>query len=117
MPNDVTEYLTTLAEPSRSVVNHVIAEARLLVPDATEGRSYGMPCLMHLGKPLLAVIVRKNWIAAYPYSGKAIAAAQKELAGFDITSGSVHFTPDHPLPARAIQALVTARRSEIENSD
>ena len=117
MPNDLSDYFASLSEPDKGAVARVVAEVRKLVPDVTEGRSYGMPCLVYRGKALLAVVVRKSWIAAYPYSGKAIAVAEKDLSGFETTSGSVHFTAEHPLPSEAIRALTEARRAEIDNAE
>jgi uncharacterized protein YdhG (YjbR/CyaY superfamily) len=72
-----------------------------------------MPCLIWQGKPLAAVMVRKNYISLYPYSSRAISAAAPLLAGFATTSGSVHFTPERPIPEPALAAIIAARAAEI----
>jgi uncharacterized protein YdhG (YjbR/CyaY superfamily) len=116
MSADVTEYLNTLGEQDKAVVSGVYSEIHDLVPDLVEGKSYGMPCLLYRGKAIASIMVCKNWLALYPYSGKAIAAASSELKNFTTTTGSVHFTADKPLPKRTLKAIITARKLEIDGA-
>ena len=50
---DVDDSLAALPEPQRGCLQRVIAAARRIVPEAEEGRSYGMPALKLDGKPLI----------------------------------------------------------------
>ncbi|MDR0482973.1 MAG: DUF1801 domain-containing protein [Cellulomonadaceae bacterium] len=111
---DVKKYLETLSDEDRALVERVYDRARSVIPDLTEGTSYGMPCLKYDGRALISVMVTKNHIGVYPYSGSVITICAKELEGFRTTKGSVSFTAEKPLPDAAIDALVTARRDLVD---
>jgi uncharacterized protein YdhG (YjbR/CyaY superfamily) len=111
---DVTDYIATLDGAERAAVEHVIARARHLVPDADEGRSYAMPALRYRGSPLLSVQATKTHIGLYPFSPAAIDSLAADLSAFDRSKGTVRFQPDHPLPDDVLDRLVLARRDEID---
>jgi uncharacterized protein YdhG (YjbR/CyaY superfamily) len=111
---EVTEYVAGLHEPARSAIEGVFLVAHEVVPDAEEGRSYGMPALRHAGKPLLAVMEASSHIGLYPFSPAVIEATADLLAGFERSKGTVRFTAEHPLPEEAVRRLVTLRRDEID---
>jgi uncharacterized protein YdhG (YjbR/CyaY superfamily) len=111
---DVTEYVASLADPHRAAVARVYDRARRVVPDATEGRSYGMPALRYRGSPLVSVQVTKQHIGLYPFSPQVLEALADRLVGFRVTKGSVAFQPDAPLPDDVVDDLVAARREEID---
>ncbi|MDO8145036.1 MULTISPECIES: iron chaperone [Isoptericola] len=110
----VTAYVAGLDEPDRSAVADVVARARRLVPEATEGVGYGMPALRYRDSPLLAVVARAHHVGVYPFSPAAIVALADRLADFRVTKGSIAFQPDHPLPGEVVDRLVTLRREEID---
>ena len=109
----VDEYLEGLDPADRIAVDHVYAIAREVVPDAEQGKGYGMPALTYRGKPLLSVMRTKKHIGIYPFSQEAVAAAAPMLDGFDLEKGTIRFQPSAPPPDDAIRALVTARRDQI----
>jgi uncharacterized protein YdhG (YjbR/CyaY superfamily) len=111
---DVSDYLDTLDGPERDAVARVLDRARSLVPDADEGRSYGMPALRYRGSPLLSVMVTKQHLGLYPFSPEVLAALADDLTGFRTTKGSVSFQPDAPLPDDVLDRIVLARRAEID---
>lgn len=113
---EVGDYVASLDGPDRDAVVRVLDRARALVPDADEGRSYGMPALRHLGRPLISVVVAKRHIGVYPFSPAAILTVADRLDGFDRSKGTIRFTPDHPLPDDVVDDLVRARRAEIDAS-
>ena len=49
----------------------------------------------------------------FPFSPAAIEAVQDRLEGFDVSKGTVRFTPDRPLPDEVIEELVRQRAREI----
>ncbi|GIG39115.1 iron chaperone [Cellulomonas phragmiteti] len=110
----VDDYLAGLDPADAAVIAHVYDVARELVPDATQGLGYGMPALVHRGKPLLSVMPAKRHIGVYPFSPAAVDAARDALPGVDLAKGTVRFDPAHPLPDDAIRTLVAARRDQIE---
>jgi len=111
---EVGEYLSTIDGPDRDALARVIALARDVVPEAQEGTSYAMPALLYRDKGLLATVRTKKFLSLYPYSGAVIASVHDALTGFETTSGSVHYSADHPLPDDAVRRIVEARRAEID---
>lgn len=111
---DVTDYVAGLAGAEQAAVAHVMDRARALVPEAEEGRSYGMPALRHRGSPLLSAQVTPTHIGLYPFSPAVIEALSADLAGFDVSKGTIRFQPDRPLPDDILDRLVLARRDEID---
>jgi uncharacterized protein YdhG (YjbR/CyaY superfamily) len=113
-PKTIDEYLASVPEPARSTLNKVRAAVRSAAPpQSTEVISYGMPAFKHK-----AVLV---WFAAFskhcsffptPF---AIQACKKELEGFSITKGTIHFPVDKPLPAALVKKLVKARVAQIDS--
>ncbi len=110
----VTDLISGLDEPAPSLLEGLRARALELVPDAVEGVSYGMPALLHRGKGLVAVAVTRAGYSLYPFSGQVITAVAGELEDLPRSKGAVSFTDARPLPPVAFDALVRARRAEID---
>ncbi|OJV82914.1 MAG: hypothetical protein BGO37_13120 [Cellulomonas sp. 73-92] len=113
---EVTDYVGSLDGAERAAVARVIERARRLVPDAQEGRSYGMPALRHRGRPLVAVVATRSHLALYPFSSAVIDALSGELAAFSPSKGTIRFQPTTPLPDDLVDRIVLARRDEIDVS-
>lgn len=109
----VDEYIATLDGAQKAAVQHVYDIARQLVPDAEQAVYYGMPCLKYRDKGLVSVMVTKKFLSLYPFSSLDAVIAHEELAGFETTKGSIHFTPEHPLPEALLRSIITARLGRI----
>lgn len=113
----VDEYLSGLEPADRDAVGRVYAIARTVVPDAEQGAGYGMPALVHRGKPLLSVMRAAEHIGVYPFSPDAVAAVAADVRAVPETGlakGTIRFQPGHPLPDDVVVALVGFRRNQIE---
>jgi uncharacterized protein YdhG (YjbR/CyaY superfamily) len=110
----VTEYLAEVDERDRATLAHVVEVARGVVPDATEGTSYGMPALLYRGKALLSAMASAKHLAVYPFSPAAVTAVEARLDGFSHAKGTVRFSSDRPLPDDVVRDLVVARVAEID---
>lgn len=109
----VDEYISMLDEPQKSVVQHVYDMALELVPAAEQAVYYGMPCLKYRGKGLVSVMVTKKSISLYPFSSLEPVITADELKGFETTTGSIHFTADHPLPDVLLHKILASRLERI----
>jgi uncharacterized protein YdhG (YjbR/CyaY superfamily) len=109
---DVDDSLAALPEPERGCLQRVIAAARRIVPEAEEGRSYGMPALKLDGKPLIGVVAAAKHLSIFPFSPEVDAVAPR-LAGFSLSKGTVRFTPGHPVPDDVVEEMVRLRLAEI----
>ncbi len=112
----VAEYIAGLGEPARAMVERLMARAAAQVPDTEEGTSYGMAALRYRGKALVSVLATKQGYSVYPFSSNVVAAVLEGLEGFDSTKGGIRFTERHPLPDSLFDAMVRARRAEIDAS-
>ena len=110
----VTDYLRSVDPAVRPALQHVVDRARALVPGLDEGVSYAMPALMLQGKGLLAVRQARTHLALYPFSGQVVAAVAPRLNGFSISSGTIRFSVDHPVPDDVLDDVVRLRNQEIE---
>ena len=109
----VDDALAELPEADRECLQHVIDIARQLVPEATEGMSYGMPALKLDGKPLLGVVAAAKHLSVFPFSPEVVEAVAGKLAGFSLSKGTIRFTAEHPLPDDVVEDVVRLRQAEI----
>jgi uncharacterized protein YdhG (YjbR/CyaY superfamily) len=108
------EYLATVPEPQRRELRRIRQFVRRIVPEAEESTSYGMPAFKYKQRPLLGFRAGKKHLSVFPFSPEAVEAASDALAGFELSKGTVRFTPDKPIPEPALEALVRHRLLEID---
>jgi uncharacterized protein YdhG (YjbR/CyaY superfamily) len=109
----VDDALVDLPEPDRSCLQHVSGIARALVPEATEGMSYGMPALKLDGKPLVGVVAAAKHLSLFPFSPAVVEAVADRLDDYSLSKGTIRFTADHPLPDGVVEDIVRLRLAEI----
>jgi len=108
-PKDMDEYLAHVPEPARTTLNKVRAAIRSVVPaETTEGISYGIPTFKYKGG-LVAFAAFKNHCSFFPMGSSVLDAFEKELKGFRVSKGTLHFPLDKPLPATLVKKIVRAR--------
>jgi uncharacterized protein YdhG (YjbR/CyaY superfamily) len=110
----VDEYLASVPEPQRAELERIRLFVRRTVPEAEEGKSYGLPAFTYRHRPLLGFRASKNHLSVFPFSPAAVDAARDALEGFDLAKGTIRFTPDKPIPEDALEQLIQARLREIE---
>ncbi|GAB3397192.1 hypothetical protein GCM10027568_32660 [Humibacter soli] len=111
---EVTEYYETLPPDVRELFDGIRQRALELVPDAVEGRSYGMPALLLSGKGLISTMQTKAHLAIYPFSGRIVSAVADRLDGFSLSSGAIRFSTERPIPADVLDDVILLRAAEIE---
>jgi uncharacterized protein YdhG (YjbR/CyaY superfamily) len=115
-PADVEAFLARVPSDRRSALlelRQVIAEA---APDAVESVNYGVPAFKYRGRPLVSYGSGKTHCSFYVQSPAVMEAHHEDLDGYDTTKGTVHFTPESPLPAQLVQKLVKARLAETDDA-
>jgi uncharacterized protein YdhG (YjbR/CyaY superfamily) len=110
----VEAYLARVPEPGRGTLQAVRATLRALLPEASEGISYGMPAFKVRTKPVAGYAAFPNHCGFYPMSGNVVAALKADLDGYETSKGGIRFSLDTPLPAELIEKLVKARLAEID---
>jgi uncharacterized protein YdhG (YjbR/CyaY superfamily) len=109
------EYLANVPEPQKTELERLRRVVRRMVPDAEEAVSYGMPAFKYKKRPLLGFRMSKNHLSVFPFSPDAVDAARDALVGFDVSKGTVRFTPEKPIPDAALEELLHHRLREIES--
>jgi uncharacterized protein YdhG (YjbR/CyaY superfamily) len=112
--SEVTDYIAGLGEPARSLLERYRARALALVPEAEEGKSYGMAALRYRGRPLISVVATKQGYSVFPFSADVVASVTAAHAGLDATKGGIRFTERALLPDAVYDSLVETRRDEID---
>jgi uncharacterized protein YdhG (YjbR/CyaY superfamily) len=108
------DYLHGLPPAQKAALARVRAVVQGVAPEAEEGVSYGMPAFLYAGRPLLGLRAAKKHLSVFPFSPAAIGAVKDRLVGFDLSKGTIRFTPESPLPDDVLADVVRARRQEIE---
>lgn len=110
-PRPVDEYIATLKGLKQTTVRRMYDLAIQLVPEAEQAIYYGMPCLKYNGKGLMSVMSTKKFLSLYPF--EAVERLGLDLSAFETTSGSIHFSPERPLPDSLLKAIVMGRLQQI----
>ena len=112
-PETVGEYLTRVPPRFRAALKKLRKDIRAAAPDATEGLAWGMPSF-RLQVWLVCYAAFKDHCSFFPMSAEVVRKHAGLLKGFRTTKGTIHFTPEKPLPAALVKRLVRARIAEVE---
>ena len=107
--NAIDAYLADLPGDKHAVLEALRARIRAVVPDAEEVISYSIPAFRVEGKVVIGFKANKDDYSVYPFSGGAADRFPEELKGRTVTSGSIHFTPDDPIPDDLLRRIIEWR--------
>ena len=113
----VQAYLDRLPADQRALLEHVREVVGRVAVDAEEAISYGMPAFERDGKFFLSYAGWKRHCSIYPLTDTFLESHRAELEGFRRTRGSLHFTPERPLPDPLLEAFVRnlLARADVPN--
>jgi uncharacterized protein YdhG (YjbR/CyaY superfamily) len=72
-----------------------------------------MPAFKIHGKTVAGFAAFKHHLSYLPHSGSVLPALRDDLAGYEMTKGSLHFAIDKPLPRRLVKKLITTRMRQL----
>lgn len=110
------EYLRDLDDDQRAALRTVIEHVAAIAPEATEGRSYGLPAFVQDGRPLLGFAATTGHLSLYPFSPAVIDGVRDRLTGYRLSKGTVRFTADRPVPDDVVTEMVRRRLDEISGA-
>ena len=112
----IDEYLESVPPLQRTELERVRAVIAQAVPEADEGMSYGMPAFRYHNRPLIGFTASKNHLSIHPFSPAVVDTVREELRGFDLSKGTIRFSPDKPLPENVLKDIVAHRLRELTSS-
>jgi uncharacterized protein YdhG (YjbR/CyaY superfamily) len=115
-PKTVDEYLAGVNADQRIALQKLRKIIRAVLPKGEECISYGIPAFRLNGRSLVFFGAWANHCSFYPGSSITLKKFQDDLEGFQITKGTVRFSPDKPLPVSLVKKLVKARIAENRKS-
>src|SRR5438094_6449078 len=99
-PKTIDQYLAGVKADQRSALEKLHRAIRAAVPSAEETISYGIPAFRLNGRALVFFGAWAKHCAFYPGSSASLKKFRSDLKGFQISKGTIRFSPDNPLPGR-----------------
>jgi uncharacterized protein YdhG (YjbR/CyaY superfamily) len=110
----VDEYLERLPAAQQKALGRLRAQLRQLLPSAVETISYRMPALRIGDQAIVWYAGWKGHCSIYPLTDSFLRSHRDALKGYGRTKGSLHFSPDAPLPEDLVEDFVRARLADLE---
>jgi len=111
----IDERLAEIADPDqRKALEHVRSLMHSLISEAEEVISYGIPALKYKGRAVGGFDAFSRHLSYFPWGSEAIKPCRNELADFEMTKSSIHFTPDHMIPDGVLKKLIQFKIREID---
>jgi len=111
-PRTIDEYLAGVNADQRVALEKLRTIIRAAAPKVEECISYGVPAFRLNGRSLVFFGAWANHCSFYPGSSTTLKKFRGDLKGFQITKGTIRFSPDKPLPITLAKKLVKARIAE-----
>ncbi len=110
----VDRYLAAQPPATRAVLARVRAAIRKAVPTAEECISYQIPAYKLPGGTVIHFAGWKAHYALYPASALVVATCGDELAGRDMSKGTIRFALDEKVPVGLIARIAKLRAKEVQ---
>ena len=107
------DYFASLPPAVRTRMKIIRELVRGIAPDAVEVFSYGIPGFKLHGQPLVWYAAFARHTSLYPMTASIRKAHAAALKGYKMSTGTVQFPLDEPLPTALIKRLVKARLAEL----
>jgi len=104
--SNTDEYLGLLPDDQRAALEKVRKQILAAAPGANEHFGYGLPGFKLDGHPLIYLGAAKNHCTLY---GSVPSGFSEQLKDFKRSKGTIQFTPEKPIPAALVKAIVKAK--------
>jgi uncharacterized protein YdhG (YjbR/CyaY superfamily) len=107
-------YFASLTPAVRTRMKAIRDMVRAIAPDAVEVFSYGIPGFKLDGKPLVWYAAFTHHTSLYPMTATIRRTHEAALKGYKMSTGTVQFPLEKPLPTALVMRLVKARLAEVK---
>lgn len=105
----VDEYLETMPEPTRKVLEEVRDIIRKALPKADEGIAYQIPTYKQDGVSVIHFAGWKEHFSLYPVGETFVETFPEEAARYPLSKGTIRFPLKEKVPAALIRKIVKLR--------
>ena len=111
-PRTIDEYLADVTADQRVALEKLRKTIRAAAPGVEESISYGIPAFRLNGRSMVFLGAWSNHCSFYPGSSRTLKKFRRDLAGFQVTKGTIRFSPNCSLPIALVKKLIKARMAE-----
>jgi len=111
-PRTIDEYLADVKPDQRVALEVLRKSIHVVAPGVEECISYGIPAFRLNERSLVFFGAWANHCSFYPGSSTTLKNFRDDLKGFQVSKGTIRFSPDDPLPTALVKKLVKARIAE-----
>ena len=76
--------------------------------------SYRIPAFRVNGVVIAGFCATAKGCSYFPFSGSTLRSLARDVSRYDQTKGSLHFSPDEPLPITLVRKLIKVRIAETK---
>jgi uncharacterized protein YdhG (YjbR/CyaY superfamily) len=117
-PQVVDEYLAGLPDDERAALEDLRDLIKATVPEVQERISYGTTVIFSLRRDLVGFVAQRKHLSFFTMSPELAREMRDEIERTHKLSGAtIHFSPEDPLPASLVKAIVNARLKEEATKD
>lgn len=109
-PKTIEAYIAAAPNNAQNHLNEMLALLREVAPGAEESLKWGQPALSYQWI-LFQFAAFKNHISLYP-TPSAVAAFKDRLSDYKISSSTIQFSLEEPLPVNLIKEIAAFRIEE-----
>lgn len=102
-PRTIDEYIEAQEETVRPRLHEIRAVIRGAIPEAEETISWSMPTYRK-GRNIIHFAAARKHVGLYP-GEEAVAWFAEELAGYEVSKGTIRLPYDRPLPEDLIRRI------------
>jgi uncharacterized protein YdhG (YjbR/CyaY superfamily) len=110
---NVDDYMASLPDDRRSVMERLRGTVRAASPDAAEVISYNMPAFRLDGRFLVSCEAFKHHYSLFPWSDAMVAELGEDLKPYAVGKGTIRFPADQPIPLGLVTRIVEFRNREL----
>ena len=111
---DVDEYMASLPDDRRRVMEELRSTIRAAAPEASEAIAYNMPAFRLDGRFFVSYEAYKHHYSLFPWSDAMVSELGAEMEPYAVGKGTIRFPADAPIPVDLVSRIIRIRLREHE---